>query len=196
MRTIVSVLVSCLVLLGFGAPASALTPDDQASYGQPAGKLPTKDTWVSDVGAAMHGSRASLSDRIAAADAGEKLAVNLDIDNTSLATHYAPRQPVLVVRRFARYAHHHGVAVFFNTGRDTTQAARMRSLLVKAGYPVDRLCTRRPSEAVVHSKQRCRASFVADGYTLVANVGNRRTDFIGGGYERALRLPNYGGQLS
>jgi predicted secreted acid phosphatase len=96
----------------------------------------------------------------------------------------------------ARYAHNHDVAVFFNTGRDTTQADTVRALLVKAGYPVDRLCTRRPSEAVRHSKQRCRASFVADGFTLVANVGNRKTDFIGSGYERAFRLPSYGNQLS
>jgi predicted secreted acid phosphatase len=185
-RTVVSALVSCLALLSLGSPASAEMP----------GKLPTKDTWVSDVSTAMHGSRSYLSDRIAAATTDEKLAINLDIDNTSLATHYAPRQPVLVVRRLARYAHNHGVAVFFNTGRDTTQAATVRSLLVKAGYPVDRLCTRRPSEAVVHSKQRCRASFVADGYTLVANVGNRKTDFIGGDYERAFRLPSYSNQLS
>ena len=33
------------------------------------------------------------------------------------------------------------------------------------------------------------------GFTLVANVGNNKTDFQGGGYEKAYRLPNYGGQL-
>lgn len=186
MPAVISVVLTCLALLVPVSPASSET----------SAKLPTKTTWVTDVGTAMHGSRAYLSDRIAASGSDERLAINLDIDNTSLATHYAPRQPVVVVRRFARYAHNHGVAVFFNTGRDTTQAARMRSLLVAAGYPVDRLCTRRPSEAVVHSKQRCRASFVADGYTLVANVGNRKTDFIGGDYERAFRLPNYSNQLS
>jgi hypothetical protein len=36
---------------------------------------------------------------------------------------------------------------------------------------------------------------VADGYTVVANVGNRATDFEGGDYERAFSLPNYGNQL-
>jgi hypothetical protein len=31
---------------------------------------------------------------------------------------------------------------------------------------------------------------------LIANIGNRSTDFVGGNYLRAYRLPNYGGQLS
>jgi hypothetical protein len=48
---------------------------------------------------------------------------------------------------------------------------------------------------VQHSKQRCRASFRADGFRIVANVGNRSTDFVGGGYERAFKLPDYGGRL-
>lgn len=30
---------------------------------------------------------------------------------------------------------------------------------------------------------------------MIANVGNRRTDVIGGNYEKAFRLPNYDHQL-
>ena len=30
---------------------------------------------------------------------------------------------------------------------------------------------------------------------IIANVGNRCTDFVGGDYERAYRLPNYGNRL-
>lgn len=161
-----------------------------------AGGLPGEETWLADVHQRMHGSRAYLSDRLDAAAPGDRLAINLDIDNTSLASHYAPRQPVLDVRRFARYAHRHGMAVFFNTGRDDTQAAKMWRLLRAAGYPVDRLCTRHLDEPVEQSKQRCRASFVADGFTLVANVGNRSTDFVGGDYERAFKLPSYGNKLT
>ena len=45
------------------------------------------------------------------------------------------------------------------------------------------------------SKQRCRQEFVAKGYTIIANVGNRSTDFVGKNYERAFKLPNYGNRL-
>ena len=37
--------------------------------------------------------------------------------------------------------------------------------------------------------------FKKEGYTLIANVGNNDTDFVGDGYERAYRLPNYGNRL-
>lgn len=178
--------LTCLALL---VPASPAAAEQRRS-------LPSEDTWLADVHDSMVGSRAFLADRVASAGTGEKLAINLDIDNTSLATHYAPQHPVLVVRRFARFAHHHGIAVFFNTGRDDTEAAKMQRLLGKAGFPVDRVCTRHVDEDVVASKQRCRQSFVDSGFTVVANVGNRSTDFVGSNYEQAFRLPNYGNKLS
>ena len=34
-----------------------------------------------------------------------------------------------------------------------------------------------------------------NGYRMIANIGNRRTDFVGGNYMRAYRLPNYGNRL-
>ena len=34
-----------------------------------------------------------------------------------------------------------------------------------------------------------------NGFTIIANIGNRSTDFVGGNYERAYRLPNYGNRL-
>jgi hypothetical protein len=37
---------------------------------------------------------------------------------------------------------------------------------------------------------------VDEGYTIVANVGNRSTDFLGGSYQRAFRLPDYALQLA
>jgi len=158
--------------------------------------LPSQEVWSSDVRTAMYGAEDYLRDRIASADSNERLAINLDIDNTSLSSTYAPRQPILVVRRFAQLAHAHGVAVLFNTGRDSAQEERMRALLVSAGYPVDGICTRHKGERVEQSKQRCRSAFVREGYTIVANVGNSDTDFIGSDYEWAFVLPNYGGLLN
>jgi hypothetical protein len=72
---------------------------------------------------------------------------------------------------------------------------RAKRQLEHAGYTVTEVCGRRSGESLTHSKQRCRQHYVAEGYTLIANVGNRRTDFTGSGYERAFRLPNYANQL-
>ncbi len=130
---------------------------------------------------------------------GHKLAINFDIDNTSLASHYDSGAPVAVTLRYAKHARAHGVNLLFNTGRERgdgrmTQGSRpaaqgrLRGQARSAAAP--------PVRASSHGKQRCRRHFVNEGYTIIANVGNRSTDFTGGNYERAFRLPNYGNQLS
>ena len=97
--------------------------------------------------------------------------------------------------RFSNLFKRKGSAMLFNTGRSADQRERTLQELKDAGYPVAKLCLRKAGEALAHGKQRCRDKFIDKGYTLIANVGNRDTDFVGGGYERAYRLPNYGGQL-
>lgn len=158
---------------------------------------PSEDRWLADVNLAMAGSRIYAGDRVS--EGGTMLAVNLDIDNTSLASHYDYGQAVGVVLRFARYADAHGVTLLFNTGRLRGEGRQVEAArqLRRAGYPVTEVCGRSgPAESLAHSKQRCRRHFVRRGYTLIANVGNRATDFVGGDYERAFRLPSYGNALS
>ena len=86
-------------------------------------------------------------------------------------------------------------ALVFNTGRLNTQRERTIDQLTDAGYDVAMLCMRKKGETIPHGKQRCRNKFIRKGYTLIANVGNNPTDFTGDGYEKAYRLPNYGGEL-
>ena len=98
--------------------------------------------------------------------------------------------------RFARTAHRNGVAVLFNTGRWDGRDQLVRQLRL-VGYPVDGICLRTSSrEPLAASKQRCRTRFTRDGYQLVANVGNRASDFTGGSYGRGFKLPDYSGRLS
>jgi hypothetical protein len=158
--------------------------------------LPSQSQWVHDTWVAMNGSRVYVDNRVA--HGGQQLAVNFDIDNTSLASHYDPGAPVPVTLRFARYADAHGVTLLFNTGRETGGGRMLKAAaeLRKAGYVVEEVCGRKSGEGLTHSKQRCRSHFVAEGYTIIANVGNRSTDFVGGNYERAYRLPNYDNQLA
>jgi hypothetical protein len=182
-RTLGAVLSAALLAVGaVTSPASAA--------------LPSKATWLDDVDAAMAGSSAYVDRRVARG--GNHLAVNFDIDNTTLATHYEPAAPVRRVLRFARHAHAEGVTLLWNTARfvGDGRMAKAKRQLQKAGYAVAEVCGRQRGEEIAHSKQRCRAHFVAEGYTLVANVGNRSTDFVGGDYEKAYELPNYGNQLT
>jgi predicted secreted acid phosphatase len=177
------------LLVGGSLVVATLAPAEAA-------KLPTKKHWVKDTRKAMNGSRAWIDTRTASPKPTDKqLAVNLDIDNTSLATKYAPGKAVAVTLRFVKYADAHHVAILFNTGRLATQLSGITQQLRSAGYPIDAICGRHAGEGLVHSKERCRAAYVAQGYTIIANVGNSKTDFTGGDYERAFRLPNYHGRL-
>jgi len=155
--------------------------------------MPSRAAWLSDTRTAMYGSRAWINERVADGDKG--LTVNLDIDNTSLATYYDTGKPVAATLRLVKYAKSKGVYILFNTGRNVKQRGQTIAALKRAGYPVDGLCAHYKGEALRHSKQRCRQSFVNNGFTIIANIGNRSTDFVGGNYERAYRLPNYGNRL-
>ena len=158
-----------------------------------AGGLPSRAKWNADVARAMSGSWVYVNRR--ASGHRKPLAINLDIDNTSLATKYGGG-PVRSVLRFARHAHSLGVAIFFNTGRTGAPLHNARRQLRRAGYPVSGVCGLRSRRVtLVQSKKRCRIRVVDAGYRIIANGGNSGTDFVGGNYDRAFRLPNYGGRL-
>ena len=181
LRLLVALLVTVL-FTGMSSPASAQV-------------VPTREQWLKDVNKAMKGSGDYLRDRTADGDPG--LAINFDIDNSSIASYYDGHQAGAIPRilKFAGLARSLGVALVFNTGRIDTQQERTITQLTDAGYDVAMLCMRKKGETIRHGKQRCRNKFIDAGYTLIANVGNNGTDFIGDGYEKAFRLPNYGGEL-
>lgn len=176
-----------LVLLALLAPLLA-TPTAGAAA------LPSKAQWQADVRQAMRGSIAYLDQRVQ--QGGGPFAIVLDIDNTSLATEYAWPRPVRPTRRFARHAHDLGIAVFFVTGRHQGTLRSPRRALKEAGYPVSGMCGRRHGEGLAHGKQRCRRHITRAGWRIIADVGNHRSDLVGGNYERGFRLPSYGGRLS
>ncbi|TXS57606.1 HAD family acid phosphatase [Streptomyces sp. t39] len=160
-------------------------------------------TWQRDVTAALAGARAHIEARSADAG-GEKQAIVLDIDNTSLETHFhpfwkLPTPAVGQVRDLARYADSRGVAVFFVTARPGIIHSLTDWNLKKSGYPVDGLYVRDlPDlfEEVSAYKTEKRAEIEAKGYTIIANIGNNTTDIVGGHAEKAYKLPDYDGQLS
>ncbi|GAA4105651.1 hypothetical protein [Nocardioides kongjuensis] len=94
-----------------------------------------------------------------AATGQKRLAIVLDIDNTSLATHYAWPAPIKRTLKLTRKAESRGMAVVFVTGRFEDGLADVTKALDAAGYHHhDGICGRRHGEAIADGKQRCRAS--------------------------------------
>jgi predicted secreted acid phosphatase len=87
-----------------------------------------------------------------------------------------------------------GVAVFFITGRDETQRAATEKNLAAAGYRgyreiyMEAVGAHYASAADFKAPQR--AKIEAQGFTIIANVGDQPSDLAGGHAERTFLLPN------
>jgi predicted secreted acid phosphatase len=159
-------------------------------------------TWQRDCRAVMDQALPYLKERIADATPGEKQAIVLDIDNTSLETDFGfsyPQPANRPVLEAARYAQEHGVALFFVTARPGIIGAPTEWNLDHAGYESSGLYVRGFLDLfrdVAEYKTAQRAHIESKGYTIIANIGNTPTDLSGGHAEKAFKLPDYGGQLS
>ncbi|MFF4419317.1 HAD family acid phosphatase [Streptomyces sp. NPDC001549] len=195
----VSAPVSAAASASASAPAAASAPGGNAAilgidYA----------TWQRDVAAVIDAARPAIEARIAASPAGEKPALVLDIDNTSLETDFHwfwtfPTPAITKVRALTQYAHARGVAVFFVTARPGIIHSLTERNLKAVGYPVSGLYVRDlPDlfEEVSAYKTGKRAEIEARGYTIIANIGNSPTDLVGGHAERTVKLPDYNGKLS
>jgi predicted secreted acid phosphatase len=143
-----------------------------------------------------------LKQRIADTGPGEKQAIVLDIDNTSLETDFGfsyPQPANRPVLEAARYAQERGVALFFVTARPGIIEAPTEYNLERVGYEVAGLHVRGFLDLfknVADYKTAQRAAIEAKGYTIIANIGNSATDLSGGHAEKTFKLPDYDGQLS
>ncbi|MFB6806139.1 HAD family acid phosphatase [Streptomyces sp. NPDC056387] len=161
-------------------------------------------TWKRDVAAVMAEARPYVEQRIAQAPAGEKPAIVLDIDNSSLETDFHwfwtfPTPAISEVRDLTRYANDHGVAIFFVTARPGIIQSLTEHNLKAVGYPVTGLYVRDlPAlfDEVSAYKTGKRAEIESRGYTIIANIGNNNSDLVGGHAERTFKLPDYDGKLS
>ncbi|MBQ0890936.1 hydrolase [Streptomyces sp. RM72] len=190
--------------------AAALTATVTPSVAAPAETRPAPvtaadvdyDTWQRDCRAVMAAALPYLKERIADSAPGEKQAIVLDIDNTSLETDFGfsyPQPANRPVLEAAEYAQEHGVALFFVTARPGIIEAPTGWNLAHAGYESSGLHVRGFLDLfrdVAEYKTEQRAEIEAKGYTIIANIGNSATDLSGGHAERTFKLPDYDGQLS
>lgn len=138
-------------------------------------------------------------------------AMVLDVDDTALSTYACMKRggfnravakcgsrsdlpAVPESRRLFRFAHKHNVAVFFITGR----RERLREVTVlnlrRAGFAGWRRLWMRPEEQPARRKDgwkaRTRRVIERQGYRIVVNVGDQRSDLDGGHAIQAIQLPN------
>ena len=91
-------------------------------------------------------------------------------------------------------ARDHGAAIFFITGRDESQRAATERNLAAVGYHGYSGLIMEPVGAqyasVADFKAPQRAHLEAQGYTIIANLGDQPSDLDGGFAERTYLLPN------
>jgi hypothetical protein len=184
--------------LAVAAPTAAHA-DDPAPAAVSAQALPAYETWLADVNTVTGQAAGYLGDRLP--DSSVRAAIVLDIDNTALQTTYRPglTSPATPsVRTIAKEAAADGAAVFFVTARPAVLGWQTEINLKSVGYPVAGIYTRpwfntQPDAAL---KTAARQSIEAQGYRIVANIGNNTSDLTGGYAERTFKLPDYDGQLA
>ena len=108
----------------------------------------------------------------------------------------ARAKPIAATRALFEAAKARGVAVFFISGRrdDADLRAATALNLRRAGYRGwTALMLRAPDELGLTAnefKSRRRARIAAQGYSIIASVGDQWSDLDGGFAERVFKLPN------
>ncbi|AFL88038.1 putative secreted acid phosphatase [Terriglobus roseus DSM 18391] len=157
----------------------------------------------------------ALESGVREARRGAKLALVLDIDETSLSSYcesiaedfgYIPDRwekwivsneaaiPIPGTVRLVKRAQALGVTVFFITGRPEAQRAATEANLTAAGYAAWHHLSLRQAGAYPSTtayKAAERAKIQADGYTLLLNMGDQWSDLQGQPMaQHSVKLPN------
>ena len=144
----------------------------------------------------------------------EKLAIVLDIDETSLSNYdrivarqfaidhdqihqaiLAADAPVIKpMLKFYNDALRHGVTVFFVTGRQESERLATIKNLKDAGYHDWAGLYLKPKHykesSIIRFKSQSRAAISKQGYTVIASIGDQCSDLKGGYAEKTFKLPN------
>ncbi len=200
----------------FGAPPATFEPLNLSTAKADVLAYVDSGGYQRDLIAAAAPAKTWIVERAANRRPGERLAVVFDIDETVLSnlpvmraedfgynpsewetwidTASAPAiEPVREVYLAARAA---DVAVLFLTGRrDPSERRGTEKNLRRAGlgdYAALRLA---PADAprtqtARERKTAARAAWAAEGWTIIATIGDQESDVLGGHAERGFKLPN------
>lgn len=141
----------------------------------------------------------------------EKLAIVLDIDETSLSNFANMRQidfanlpetitqqllaadepAILPTLELYQQALQNNIAVFFVTGRDQSLTTATVQNLRAAGYETwTGLELRHDTTPTIPYKTAARAKITQQGYTIIASIGDQESDLVGGYAKQTFKLPN------
>jgi hypothetical protein len=192
--------VALVVAVAATLTSQAVAANADPGWGNGYGGLPPYEMWISRVTEVLEEVDEYLDTRVSP-EVEEKTALVLDIDNTALQSSYSsggyvtPATPPVL--RTALAAHKAGVAIFFVTARGESNRDMTEYNLDYVGYPVDGLFLRSGFDwsSVQEYKTSARITIEDWGYTIVANIGNNRSDVDGGHADRIFKLPDYNGML-
>ncbi|MFE5287382.1 HAD family acid phosphatase [Nocardia sp. NPDC056611] len=191
-----------LALADTGSAGSGSGTGSLSGSGGSNANLPPYSQWISDVTTVANAAQAYLTTALPGVT---KPAIVLDIDNTSLETSYhaAPITPAIPpMLTLAKWAKSQGASIIFVTGRPSVMNIYSQINLTTVGYPVDGLygggltTGSSGAGALADYKTATRASIEAQGYTIVANIGNSASDLSGGHAQQTFKLPDYNGALN
>lgn len=144
----------------------------------------------------------------------EKLALVLDIDETSLSNYKnmikrdftgtreqfhedimaADAPAIAPTLALYKDAIQHGIKIFFVTGRSEEERLATKTNLKKIGYTQWTALYLRPKnyteKTIVTFKSHARALITKKGYTIIASIGDQRSDIKGGYVKKGFKLPN------
>ncbi len=144
----------------------------------------------------------------------KKLAIVLDIDETSLSNYSymikrdfggtqvefhkniiaASAPAIKPMLSLYKDALHHGVKVFFVTGRKESERLATENNLKRVGYSKWSGLYLRPQnyahKSIIPFKSHAREMIDEKGYTIVASIGDQYSDLKGGHAKKVFKLPN------
>ena len=206
--------IACTLLLGgksFAEPMNLSQLKTELRTYQTSGE------YDKDFAAVIDQAQTYINSRVAAnkqAKPAQKLAIVLDIDDTSLSNYPNIESHDFCINRtqfekdiarandpalaptltLYRDALKQGVAVFFVTGRHDNLRKPTERNLKAAGYEGWAGLFYRPKTDTQASsaafKTQARTSIAHSGYTSIASIGDQQSDLTGGNAEKTFKLPN------
>ncbi len=211
---IVLFFISCVSCVVFAEPVNFNVEQQQLLNYYYSGK------YMHDLNVVIQKAKVQLAKSIKKNTQHKKLAIVLDIDETSLSNFkqlealyglvnwvggIVPKKPLVIINNtfhdsvirptleLYRYAVHHDVSVFFVTGRDNRQVMEKKTIenLKKAGYTkFVKVFFNNPTAEPSGYKINTRKNIISQGYDIVLNIGDQVSDLAGGYADHDYKLPN------
>lgn len=203
--TLAVLLIGAAALAGVATAANGVLPAARVIAYKDSGR------WDRSLAAQAKRARTYIAARVRATRHPSKLALVLDIDDTALSTYYC-QKPEFTAARLARcvlaaklpairptlglyrYARAKGVTVVFITGRPAVIRKLTIANLKRAGYTGRYTLVLKPDSykrsSLVPFKSGARRALERRGLDVVVNVGDQRSDLLGGHSDRTYKLAN------